>query len=504
MDINVRKTEYIALISSITIIFIFHVITIREGHIWGGDFALYIQHALNIINDLPYTNTGYIVNPVIPSVSPEAYPPVFPYIIAPLIKIFGLNIYALKISLIVILCISLVLFHKLIIPKINNSSLRILTIILTGLSPWYWDYKDHVLSEFPFILFFITFLIFTEKYLKRDTSSINTEILYGIAIGLTAYLTYGCRSIGLILIPVFIASYLIYKRRFSLALILSSIIFIIGYGVQNEILNTDASYANIATSGEYDIEGEVDNSFFKNGTVLRFLVDNSRTYFFVIERYWDNSFSITIRIITVILTTFFLLIGLWNLIKIRNTSELMVLAYTGLLLVVPFNQGSRYLLPIVPFYFLYILKGIELYYNYSSKKKYILPVITLSLMSLSYLGNYTQMNYLAYQDHVEGKQAKLLYQHIKKNLKKTDVIAFRKPRILALYTGNRSFSYDPPAKPDTLWKNFKEMKADYLLTINTIEKEHSSNMKKLIAQHASKLNHVYSNKQFVLYKIISY
>ena len=505
MTNQVHKTEIIALLTTVSLIFIFYVLTIREGHTWGGDFALYIQHALNIATGLPYTNTGYVVNPIIPSVSPYAYPPVFPFILTPVIKIFGLNLYAFKITLILILCITLILFHRLITTKIDQAPLRIFTILLIGLSPWYWDYKDHVLSEFPFILFFISFLLVTEKYLSHEKLQIKNEIIYGLSIGLLAYLAYGCRSIGIILIPVFIVAFLFFRRQIRLALILSAIIFSLLYGIQNSILSTDANYASIVTSGEYDIEDEIDDSFFKNGTILRFMTDNIKTYFYVVQRYWDNGFSLAIRIFVVFLTTILFGLGLFKLIRIKNISEFMFISYIGLLLVVPFNQGSRYLLPLLPFYLIYIIKGTSYLKIFKLLPQHrLLSLSIISLLFLSYLGNYIRHDSSSYEKHVEGKNALALYQFVNNRLLKTDMIAFRKPRILSLYTHAHSFSYDPIAAPMNLWRNFKEMRASHLLTANNVDVQYAYGIKKLIEKHSNNLEPIYNNEQFTLYKILSY
>lgn len=41
----------------------FHAATVRQGHLWADDFAMYVHHAQNIVAARPYTDTGYIFNP---------------------------------------------------------------------------------------------------------------------------------------------------------------------------------------------------------------------------------------------------------------------------------------------------------------------------------------------------------------------------------------------------------------------------------------------------------
>ena len=73
----------------IVLVAVFHLTTLRSGHDWGGDFALYILHGQNIVEGDPYAQTPYIYNPYYPELSPRAYPPVYPLMLAPLWAAYG-------------------------------------------------------------------------------------------------------------------------------------------------------------------------------------------------------------------------------------------------------------------------------------------------------------------------------------------------------------------------------------------------------------------------------
>ena len=49
----------------------FYIATIREGHLWGDDFAMYIHHAKNLASGNAYGDTGYIYNPHYPDIGPR-------------------------------------------------------------------------------------------------------------------------------------------------------------------------------------------------------------------------------------------------------------------------------------------------------------------------------------------------------------------------------------------------------------------------------------------------
>ena len=88
LPIATKRLHALLLAAVLLLIFLLHYDTIRPGLDWGDDFAIYLSHALNITRLHPYADTGYIVNPYFPSYAPQAYPPGFPLLLAPLLMLF--------------------------------------------------------------------------------------------------------------------------------------------------------------------------------------------------------------------------------------------------------------------------------------------------------------------------------------------------------------------------------------------------------------------------------
>ncbi len=84
----------------------FHAATVRQGHLWADDFAMYIHHAKNIVGGHPYTDTGYIFNAAF-MVGPKYYPPIFPVLLAPVYRISGLNLIPMKLEQVLFLVLAL-------------------------------------------------------------------------------------------------------------------------------------------------------------------------------------------------------------------------------------------------------------------------------------------------------------------------------------------------------------------------------------------------------------
>lgn len=131
---------------------LFHVATIRTGHEWADDFSMYILQARNIVDGMPYAETGYIYNPQNPNIGTRSYPPGFPLLLTPAVQLFGLDLRPMKMVVIACLVASLVLvlpvFRRVFLPE----DLAPLLLVI-GLNPLFWELKDQVQSDVPFLAF---------------------------------------------------------------------------------------------------------------------------------------------------------------------------------------------------------------------------------------------------------------------------------------------------------------------------------------------------------------
>ena len=137
------------LIASITITSIFYFASIRPGHNWGGDFSMYIHHTKNIVEDIPYQETGYIYNENYPALSPRYYPPIFPLLLAPVYAHSGLNLAPMKVEIILIFILFLIVY-SLSFRDQTPHLYRSIAVLIIGFNPIFWDFKDNILSDFPF------------------------------------------------------------------------------------------------------------------------------------------------------------------------------------------------------------------------------------------------------------------------------------------------------------------------------------------------------------------
>src|SRR5262245_32955869 len=112
-----------------------------------ANFPIYIRHSINTADGLPYYQTGYIPNPS-NIIAPVAYPPIFPLLLAPVYKVWGFNLTAMKVELILFFLLSLWTIFLALRRELEWPYL-IAILVLIGFNPWVWQFKEQILSDIP-------------------------------------------------------------------------------------------------------------------------------------------------------------------------------------------------------------------------------------------------------------------------------------------------------------------------------------------------------------------
>ena len=472
-----KKDIIIALI--VCSIGIFYLVTLRDGHNWGGDFSMYIHHAKNIAEGIDYEDTGYIYNPACPYIGPKAYPPVFPVLLSPVYKCFGLNLEAMKIEIILIFLLFLLVFFMAFQREIPFQYLAAIVAII-GFNPYLWDFKDNVLSDIPFLFFTYSSLLLIHRAYESPEKQKHYH-LSAISAGIFIYLSIGTRSIGIVLIPCLIIFDIIKSKKLTLFTIIAITISASFIVIQLVLLPGISTYAN-----EFTIN-------------LKTIFINSVRYTDSLSFIWENGYSNIFRVVLFLVISGFATIGYMKRIREKFTIfELFPLFYVVLLITWPSYQGIRFLIPIIPLYIFYAFSGI--YQCFSPRQKEIknLSLIALALMILiSYTGNYIRIDYGPLREGIGRNETKALFDYIKKNTEEKDIFIFIKPRVLSLFTERRASIYHWPRNENDLWRYFNQIGATYL-----VRDYYAPNFMKLFVQkNMAKLKLVYSNLDFRLYKI---
>lgn len=172
-----------------------HLLTLRPGSDWDGDYALYILHAINIVQGAPYAETGYLFNPDSPA-WPASYPPGLPLLLAPVYAVFGLDIEAMKVLLVLCFLGFLAVFAVL-ARRALAAGPALAALAVLAFNPFLLEFKNTLLSEFAFLLFGYLALHLTDRL--EDGLSGPARIVLVVAAGLALGFAYEIRTAGMVL-----------------------------------------------------------------------------------------------------------------------------------------------------------------------------------------------------------------------------------------------------------------------------------------------------------------
>lgn len=180
---------------------------LHRGHAWGDDFALYVRQAKSLIDGnigQVISDNHFAVDNSPTAFSPYMYPWVWPMILAPFIRLFGVDYDRLKFIVIILFCACLWMFHEL-VRRRSNRWVAIAAMASMGTTVAYIVHTDHLLSEFPFMLS----VFLTLWWLERCTSNGRRLDEAGrrslVILGLFAVAAFNVRREGLALVPAIMA-----------------------------------------------------------------------------------------------------------------------------------------------------------------------------------------------------------------------------------------------------------------------------------------------------------
>jgi hypothetical protein len=461
----------------------FYVATIRAGHGWGGDFAQYLLHAKNIAQGLNYADTGYIFNPHCPGFSPITYPPVFPLILSPVYKIFGLDLYAFKIAVTIFFIALLIVIFLIFKEYLPHKYLPLLLVII-GLNPFFWDFKDYILAEFPFMFFvYIAFYLIDGAYKQQPTGK---NLLSGLLLSVAVYLSYGNRSLGVIFLPSLLTFDMIKNRRISALTIQIIIYFLILAVLQSYIFHSDRFFHD-----------QLQFVTFK--TVIQNIITYPKALFnFIDIGFRKTALGALIIVITGLGLTYWAIKGYVKKLSRLSIFDIFIIFYLAAIFIYPYNQDRRYLLPIYPLFIFYSFYGMgEIIYSNSFRFKKSMIYIPLCLIFISYAVFYLHADYGELKEGIGTKESKDIWQKISTLTKEDDVIVFLEPRVVNLLTGRRASTYHQPRNEEELWTYFREIKATYLVT-GPFEETY---LQAFVLKSAEKLQKIYANHDFEMFRI---
>lgn len=449
---HVAKTSYkVAALLLVLVITVFYLLTIRQGHNWGDDFSQYIIHARNIVDGIPYKQTGHIINKVY-NIAPETYPPVFPLLLAPVYYLVGVDLQAFKV--IGVLAFSgFLLAAFFVFCKFIPGKYALILLAFIGLNPYCWDFKDSILSEFPFLFFiFVSFAVVLHIPERLSWwQGVRWYLLAGVAI----YLAIGCRSVGIILLPAFVIHEVFRKPKSKQWYVFVALsIFTSGVLLYAQKLYLNSTGEGYLTQLQHYYRPEL-------------LKENMLAYAAEFTNFLTGTEVTTVPGILgeAIFLIFFLAALLGFLLALRKRVTIIEVFTIGYLLSViiwPMFQGMRLLLPFMPLFLYYVMVFIYLCPLFRQQiKPFLLSLF--GVLSFGFLLFYKSADYQTVKYALQTPDARELISFVSYTPEDA-VFLFDKPRALTLFTKRAAGINHCTDNPDDLGLYIKEIKASYLIT----------------------------------------
>ena len=208
-----------------SLFFLLNILTIHDGHNWGDDFGQYIQHGKNIIYGRPYAS-HIMVEPWV------VVPPGFPVVLAPFIKIFGINFKILKLLNVAAWQGFVWVFYPILRRRLGEEAALLSALVLLS-SPYFFIFKQNVLSDVVFVFFISLAMLALTKYneFSKAGKARPANFSLGAALFFMLY-SFLIRSAGIFL---FIAAafYILLKSKDKKPVLLIFLMFLIGVSVDS-------------------------------------------------------------------------------------------------------------------------------------------------------------------------------------------------------------------------------------------------------------------------------
>lgn len=465
-------------------IFSFNALTLREGHSWGDDFAMYIHHAENIALHKPYADTGYVYNIRESWYGPRSYPPVFPLLLSPVVAFRGLDLKALKLEEVAALTAALGLIY-LLFRRDLGFGYTIALIAVFGLNPVVWQIRENIISDLPFFFLFLLTVYLAEKAKRHG----GRGLLWGVITGFVLYLAYGTRNVGAVILAGLALFETVRYRRFTTFLGCTGVSAVLLMGAQHYVLKTqEASYAD------------------QFHTSLGEVVSNVHAYVSVLASFWPPSAGRPIAYFVFALVTALSIYG--GAVKIRRSGlralECCLLVYMPVILIWPGNQGMRFLLPLLPLYLSYAFIGMANLRNFWEKRaERLVAAAVLAATALLYVAFYSKQNYETIRETTGLKTFNELCRYLRSNTTSNDVFVFYRARALSLFADRPASVYFLDGTPDLYdeqWNYVRKIKARYIIYSPLFETDRDF-LRPVLARHAAETEAVYKNPDFTVFQV---
>jgi hypothetical protein len=425
----------------------FNIWTLNGGHNWGDDFAQYIINARNIIEGKPYQSGVILENFV-------TYPPGLPLLIAPELKVLGLDFKAFKLFNIIFWYLSVYFIYRLFL-RLEGQRFALLAALFLSLSSFFFTYKQNVLSDIPFFFFVcVSLCMFGEG---------ESNCLIWL-LSMSGALWF--RSAGSILFAAALFYFIFIKRDKRMSAIVLSVFLL-----NEAILFFWMGWHPGVLVGNWQDPGQMLSSILYN-----FPTAFHAFWYFLCPYQTVVSqalFKILDPVVTVVSPVLYIII-LWSFVRgLRKRSlsflECFSFIYITLLILWSGNTSppdafTRFIFPVLPFAFWGALRLFKFADGYHLRLHGLARVFLLILLLIN-LSNVV-INWDFNDDMLDLPANKGLVNWVEQNTKPDEHFMFWKPRALALLTRREGTApWIFPSQEQGFMQRVRDLKISYVLSL---------------------------------------
>ena len=177
-----------------------------DGHGWGDDFSLYVNQARSLVQgDVGRTiadNHFAVDNSAWHTFSPYVYPWGLPLLLAPVMMLTGtvdpttgIDFGPLKLVISLSFAVALFAFHHVCRRRVHLLGAVLLPAFFAT-TYWFVIHTDQILSELPFLMWVMLFLVWLDRVRERDLL-LGSDRWQLVVLGVLALMAFSTRREGL-------------------------------------------------------------------------------------------------------------------------------------------------------------------------------------------------------------------------------------------------------------------------------------------------------------------
>ena len=464
---NSKYAPYLLLVLlSIPLFFL----NIYSVHTWGDDFAQYIKEAQNIAWGKPYYQSNYIYNQYNPTYAPPQYPPGFPFLLAPVVRFWGLSITAMCYFNSLMASLVLIALYRF-FRNYAGFMVSVCLALAISYSGYLIELKRNILADVP-CLFFVTLYLSLRKSDRFSWQKILLLILLVVcAIQIRSQAIFVLFA-EVVFFCISAATSIIKKQSLSLKFFISvpSLLIAVGALLLNVLLDKVFFPPPVSTTGFY-------NSFYSlltGGGIVDMAepyvtyVVNTATCFFHFETF--NGYKKAAMLVLENAGLSFAVVGF--IIKVRKSFGVEDVFFLVMCLVILFFPGrdARYFLPAVPVLFSYSYFGFRVVVPFITAIDPRRIALCLTIIYFWVGSGYLKAVTKEHKDFcVPLDKEYQAFNYLKTHVRDNEIIIFTKPRFLTLYTDRKAVNVSWQMNPEMNKKYFDSLNVKYLLIVDGLD-----------------------------------